>query len=591
MNAGFPDRAVATAGVGDKISVFFGSKERISRSDAVSHFIKNQRIKYAIAHIYRFFRFKTIFLHPFHPFYSADEFQWEFHVVCDPFFGYFEAFAVTRHEDDIHMRFKKQEPVVVVCPKRLHHLAFSSVIKPAIGHHTVDVYDEVFDVLFHCAILTQYRHMQSLRNKVFGLLRSSERLFKLDMVYLAKGGWWTSLSFIIGILASFVTMVAFGNLLPREVYGTYNYLLSLGASLSFLTLSGIGPAVMRAVARGYENVTPRALRLSLKYNSLSIAIVLTVASYYAFKGNMLFAFSLTLLSLAYPLAESFHIYKQILTGRKRFDTLAKITSAISLIGAIATVTALLLTDNILILIALYASMSLLPNIIVYFLVTRHIGKMEPVPEQLQEMKRTAIHITGAGIAGIVSSYIDKVILFQVAGPAALAIYGFAAAGPERLKSLVKNWFSIALPSLAQKSLSQIRQVVYKRVAFSFLIGLILAATYWLLAPVLFKTFLPRYLDAVFYSQILALSVTLAPASIYFGSVFASQNMLKATYALNFANHATRIVLYVIFGWLWQIWGLIIASLLSTFINAVYGLVIWEIEYRRLMKKNGSTSSP
>src|SRR3989344_3702639 len=172
--------------------------------------------------------------------------------------------------------------------------------------------------------------MHSLKNKVFQALRGSERLFKLDMVYLAKGGFWTTLRFGLGTLTSVVSMIAFGNLLPRETYGIYNYLLALGASLSFLTFSGVGIGVMRAVARGYENVIPIALRLQLKYNLIATTTVLAVAIYYGYKGNMVFASSLALLALAYPIAEAFHIYKQILTGRKRFDTLTKVTSIIIL---------------------------------------------------------------------------------------------------------------------------------------------------------------------------------------------------------------------------------------------------------------------
>src|SRR3990167_6226029 len=98
--------------------------------------------------------------------------------------------------------------------------------------------------------------MQRLKNKARIILGKSETLLKLDMRYLVKGGFWTTASFAVGVVSSIITMVAFGNLLPRETFGTYNYLLSLGASLSFLTLSGTGVAVMRAVARGYSNVVP-----------------------------------------------------------------------------------------------------------------------------------------------------------------------------------------------------------------------------------------------------------------------------------------------------------------------------------------------
>lgn len=426
--------------------------------------------------------------------------------------------------------------------------------------------------------------MQILREKVSQALRSSERLLKLDVAYLIKGGWWTSLSFGISALASLVTMVAFGNWLPREAFGTYNYLLSLGASLSFLTLSGIGPAVMRAVARGYENVVPYALRLQLKYNLAASFLVFAIALYYGLKGNALFASSLLLLILAYPVAEAFHLYKNVLTARARFDLLTQITALVSVIGAFATVGILFLTDNIFLLILLYAFMSLVPNVFVYHL-TKGKNMTKPDDEQISELRRSSFHFTGAGLIGVIASYIDKILLFQVVGPAALAVYGFALAGPDRLKSLMKNWGSIALPRLAQKSLSQIRQIFYQRLALSLGVGTILALGYWAVAPILFKIFLPYYLDAIPYSQVLSLALITAPVSIYIGSIFSSQNMLKATYALNFGNHLARVILFVVLVYFWQTWGLVAATVASSFINAFYSLFVWEVEARRLILKN------
>ncbi|MEK7148088.1 MAG: oligosaccharide flippase family protein [Patescibacteria group bacterium] len=427
--------------------------------------------------------------------------------------------------------------------------------------------------------------MESLPNKPLSLLKRAERILKLDTTYIARGSVWMTLSFVIGTLASLVTMVAYGNLLSRETYGTYNYLLSLGASLSFLTLSGTGFGVLRAVARGYENVVPVALRLQLKYNLIAVATVLSVAIYYGYKGNMLFAYSLLLLAVAYPLAEAFHIYVQVLNGRKRFDLLTKLTSIITLIGTVATVATLLATQSILILIAVYAATSLLPSVFLYWYVTKDIDKTSPDEEQIREMRRTAFHITGAGLVGTAAQYIDKILLFQVAGPAALAVYGFATAGPDRLRSFLKNAMSITLPRLAQSSLEQIRQVVYKRIALSMLFGFGVALIYWFLAPYLFKLLLPRYLDAILYTQVLALSLIAAPVVIYVGSIFAGQNMLRGNYALSIGTQIIRITLFVILGWKWQIWGLVFAYLSASILNAILSIIIWEIEARRLIRKN------
>ena len=393
-----------------------------------------------------------------------------------------------------------------------------------------------------------------------------------------------TLSFVVGTLGSIVTMVAFGNLLSRETYGTYNYLLSLGASLSFLTLSGVGPAVVRAIARGYDNVVPYALRLQLKYSSPAVALILIVSLYYAYNGNNLFAASLVLLAVAYPIADSFHMYKEILTGRKRFDTLSKINNVITAVGAFSTVVALYYTNSIIVLIALYTVMTFVPNLLAYKSTTKGIGGT-PDPEEISELRRTSFHLTGAGIIGVIASYIDKILLFQVAGPAALATYTFALAGPDRLKSLIKNTNALAFPKLARRSLDQIQEVVYKRIVVLLLAGLALFACYWFLAPFLFKILLPRYLDTVAYSRVIALAVIITPVSSYFGGIFSAQNMLRATYAYNLMSHVVRILLFVILGLEWQIWGLVWASIIANLFNTLFGFIIWEWEYRRLVKIN------
>lgn len=427
--------------------------------------------------------------------------------------------------------------------------------------------------------------MQSIRNKVYRAVRSSGYLLKLDTIYLLKGGFWTVLRFIIGTLASVVSMVAFGNLLSKDSYGVYSYLLSLGASLSFLTLSGTGTAAMRAVARGYENVIPAALRFQLKHNLLSVACILAAAIYYSYNDNILFAGSLAFLALAYPIAEAFHMYVPILTGQKRFDTITKLTSLSTLLSTLITITALLLTQNVLILIALYSLTSLIINVSMYKWVTRNLSKALPSEEAVREMKRTSLHVTWAGYVGAAAQHIDKIFIFQVLGPVSLAIYAFALAGPERLKGLVKSFIGIAMPQIARRSLYNIRQVMYSRIALATSMGAILALGYIILSPVLFELLLPKYLEAITYSQILALSLIAIPTSVYIGTVFASQNMLKANYAFSIGTQIIRIALLIPLGLLWELWGIIIAFVLSTALHAVYSIIVWEIEVRRLMKIN------
>ncbi len=423
--------------------------------------------------------------------------------------------------------------------------------------------------------------MQNIKSWLMGPLRWSERLFKLDMVYIAKGGFWTSFRFIIGIASSLATMVAFGNLLPKENYGTYSYLLSLGASLGFLTLSGMGPVVIRNVAQGKESILRYALLLQLRYNLLGVATIAAGGLYYYFQGNKSFALALSVLAVVIPVEAAFHVYEHVLIGRKRFDTLAFLTSLSTIGASLATLITLLLTDSVLILVIVFGSLSLFPTLLAYIWTVSKVEVTSISEEEKREIRKSAFHITGAGLIGTLAQYLDKIILFQVAGPASLATYGFAIAGPERFKGLMKNWVNITLPRLAERSIDEIRAAFYKRLLISLVVGLSASLVYIIASPYLFKILLPKYLDSIIYSQVYALGLIPILALVYVGNIFYSQNMLRAIYLSSTSIQVVRIILFVIMGSLWQTWGLIGGFLVTQILSIFLCIYIWEKESLRL----------
>ncbi len=426
--------------------------------------------------------------------------------------------------------------------------------------------------------------MWSLSNGLFPkLLARLESKSGLDLKYLAHGGFWTSTRFAIGIAGSFATTIAFGNLLPKETYGTYNYLLSLAGSLSFLTLSGVSIAVIRAVAKGYESIVPYAVRLQLKYNLLAMATIAMGGIYYGMKGNWTFALSLFVLAISIPTGAAFFTYESVLIGLKRFNALTRITLVTTIIGAVAIVATIALTSNLFIIILVSALSSLIPTILIYRGVVKTLKTEEDASDHVSEFRRTTFHLTGAGLLSSAATYLDKIILFQVAGPVALATYGFAIAGPEKLKGLSKNWMNIVLPKLAEKSVHEIRSIFYKRLVYLILVGGLLAGVYILATPFLFKLLLPKYLSSIFYSQIYAISLVIIPTLVYIGNVFYGLNLLRAVYIHSVGTQIIRILLILILGWYWHTMGIVIASVMGYGLSTVYGIIIFEFEVARLRK--------
>ena len=110
--------------------------------------------------------------------------------------------------------------------------------------------------------------MKGLLNKIYKILRYSEKYTKTDMVYLAKGEFWLVSGQIISSAATFLLAIAFANLLPKETYGIYKYVLSIFGLLAISTLRGVEAALSQAVAKNYDGDFLVILKTKMKYGTV-----------------------------------------------------------------------------------------------------------------------------------------------------------------------------------------------------------------------------------------------------------------------------------------------------------------------------------
>ena len=78
-----------------------------------------------------------------------------------------------------------------------------------------------------------------IKNKTKKFLLWSQKYTRLDMVYIASSGFWTTASFGINTLLSVGLTFVFANFIPKETYGLYKYIMSLSGALAFLTFLAV----------------------------------------------------------------------------------------------------------------------------------------------------------------------------------------------------------------------------------------------------------------------------------------------------------------------------------------------------------------
>jgi O-antigen/teichoic acid export membrane protein len=404
-------------------------------------------------------------------------------------------------------------------------------------------------------------------SRASNLLQKTSSLLKTNVHYLVRGGFWLAIARIVSSASSFILALLFGNLLPKEVYGTYTYILSIATLLSIPTLSGVGTALIRSIAQGNDGDVALALKEKLRFGTLASAGAVIVGVYYIIQGNTDFGISFLLIAAFLPFLEAFSLYSSILTGKKLFKESAYYGAITHVVIVTSMAIALLLTQNIFLIVLAYYIPRIVCRFIFFRLSQKFLSHTKQKDIHLLSLGR---HLTALEVMGSVSSQIDRIALFQFLGPASLATYSFSIAPITHIQAMLKSLLTLALPKFSEREFSVIQNTLPRKLLI-FLAGLFgITGAYILFAPHFFTIFFPQYMDAVLYSQVAALILLFFPQKLI-STALTAHAQKKALYVSNITSSFLRIGSLLIFIPLFGIWGAIYSLLLQYVSNAI---VLW-----------------
>ena len=386
---------------------------------------------------------------------------------------------------------------------------------------------------------------------IYKLLRRSQKYTGTDNVYLARGGFWLTLSQGALMVAAFLLAIAFANVLDPTVYGNYKYILSLVGLLGVFSFPGIRAAIHQAIACGLEGSFYTGFRAQLKWSVLGSLAAIIGAVYYWFRGNEILPIPLLITAVFFPLMEASQIYLSFLSGKKLFNVQAKYTITNQIAIVIITIGALLVSQNLFWLTAVYLISRTVLNYTFYLITAT---KFKPNKQEDSKTISFGLHLSAMAFMGQIASYLDKVMVFTFIGSSQLAIYSFATLAPEQIQNILGNISTLALPKLAARSREEIRANIMKKVWKLFLLTLAVIIIYIIIAPFFFQIFFPKYLDSVHYSQVFIISIISLPITLL-GTALQVKMMKKELYWMK-SKSFVRVGLYAILIPLFGIWGAI-----------------------------------
>jgi len=412
--------------------------------------------------------------------------------------------------------------------------------------------------------------VEKIKNTARAGINRIGRLFGTDMMYIVKGSFWMNANYLFVSIVGLSTSILFAHFLSETAYGTYQYVLSIAGLVSALTLTGMNPAVTRSVAQGYEGELVHTTKYQIKLGVIASAVAIAAAIWYAFSHEAGVSLSLIFVALFLPTANALNTWTAYLSGKKDF----KGTFYYSLINTIISyggvILMLCLTRNFVWIALGNFLFGLLGNFVLYFATLR---KMKPNDKINPETVPYGTHLSIMAIPGAVSAQLDAILIFYFLGAPALAIYSFATLLPEKISGGLKSISSVALPKFSERNETTVKNFLIKKLWIVLAILIVISGIYALVAPWIFLWLFPTYMASIPYTQIYSLSFFSVGATIV-QTALQSQKKTKELYVVNFFVPLIKATLLIILMYLFGIWGVIWAQIITNLVSIVFQMSVF-----------------
>ncbi len=401
------------------------------------------------------------------------------------------------------------------------------------------------------------------------ILTYLSKKFSIDFHYFIKGGFWLLLTQATTVLGSLIVAALFAHILSEAEYGIYRYLVALAVLCTTFSLSGMGQSILQTAAKGYTEFFPYGVKASLLYNLGITVSGIAGASYYYVQDNKTLAIACVFIALLQPLISAYQNVVPLLQGLKLFkeSTLLQIFRVLFL--TIASLCTIYFTKNVLILFFVFLASQVIANMVSAVLFQSNVDHKTTLDEHirikyLNFAKHTSVQNVIIGIA----TRLDNILVFQQLGATQLAVFSVATLISDQIRGAFKNILPLLIPKFAKHTtLTSNRKNIPLRSLQIFLLLFAISLILIAILPTLYALLFPKYVGAVFYSQLLILSLP-ASVSLIPQSALQSQLKDKELYATNVYSAVFQIAVTFFSITFFGLLGAIVARIISRYATTV-----------------------
>lgn len=391
--------------------------------------------------------------------------------------------------------------------------------------------------------------------------------FREVTAYMGRRAPLLLLRKLIEVVFGLATLAVLARTLTQEQYAIYSLLLSYMAVARLAALPGLGQAVTQSFARGARGIYRPAVWLSL-LGSMVGAVLLAIVGWWSWsRGDSSLGEMLLIAALFFPFTMGLLLWREAALGAEDYWWFLVFDGGANAVKGVAIIAVALLFPGSLFLVVVSALAA--PAISNVIATVVRIGGTPGSSRIEAGAIRYGLDVSVYQLPTVIAQNIDKMFLFYIISPEALAVYVVAQRIPELARALVGDVNATLGPLFAR-----VQGYASGIHAFSMRLWFLYIAISIFGAVVVVPFALPiiagkGYSDAVFICQVMTAFIALE----YLGNIqfrfVKSQMDSKSFLHITLLTSIVGIVVVVALGSIWGLEGVVAAYVIK---GASYSLI-------------------
>jgi O-antigen/teichoic acid export membrane protein len=330
-------------------------------------------------------------------------------------------------------------------------------------------------------------------------LSASNRMLGMNAKQYMHDAWIVTISHGISVLRGLITGFLVARLFPRELYGEYQFILSVFGALTFLSLPGIDKSLPRAVARGEGGALPRMLKWHVLISLLGTVALLFSLPILEASGRGYLWPVFVIAAILFPCTQAASsLFGALVSGLGRFDVALKANITWSVLMVAATLFIIFVEPSSTLLFVAGVTLPALS----YLWFSRPLMPRHDPAIPVRPILRYSIEMTLLSLPLYFSTYIDKLLISAFFGLNQLAVFAVGILIPEQLKSWSKELLPVSLASQAKgKDSPERRKVLLRVIGRATLLSVIPLGIGIAITPFILPWIFPNYPEAILLTQV------------------------------------------------------------------------------------------